>query len=185
MWPSSARVLIISSSILVFQNHWLSYYTFIYTPTSALCEALSKLFYVKLSPSHPFLLYHALTTSILVECIRCCVHAAFYCIREFSPRKQFLWSCFACARKFPFCEWSCFQANLHLAYCCLQQCYKMHVEKMLLQSGIFSAANLLTIFIYWNAKIIHTGFWGVWQFARVGLSTFLLCLQLKSVLKKG
>ena len=28
--------------------------------------------------------------TILVECIYCCVHAAFYCIGTFSPRKQFL-----------------------------------------------------------------------------------------------
>ena len=55
---------------------------------------------------------------ILVECIYCCVHAAFYCITEFSPRKQFLFV----EESFHFVnrQVGCW-ASLHLAYCRLQQ----------------------------------------------------------------
>ena len=96
---------------------------------------------------------------ILVECIYCCVHAAFYCIREFSPRIQFLF------QSFHFVDGQVgFLASLHLAYnyCCLLFNNKMYVEAKLLKSGKFSkeSPKFLLVCSNWTYILLgrHSGF---------------------------
>ena len=79
---------------------------------------------------------------ILVEYIYCCVHAAFYCIRKFSPCKLFLWCSYSCERKLP--AWKLFKlVTLFPGQPPLGVCWNNTAR--ICQS-------------HWHSKIIHSGF---------------------------